>query len=646
MSKESFLHRLLGTVSAFRRDKRGNVAIIVGAAIIPLVGSLGLATDTARGYLVKARLSQALDAAALAGGKVFYSASRDDDMLKFFKANFATTAAADFGTEFTADFMEAAVTLDEPVEAGPTNAATLTLTAQATIPTTFMRVLGFETVTVSAQAQVTRAITALDAVISLDMSGSMDGAAKIGAARDAAIEFVETVFGDDDVSPQLTVDGTTYDLLNIGFVPWNSKVNVTTQGVAFNSGATVATAVPAFTSPVTGASQSTIWTANNSQVPLLSNPNTLPGGWNGCIWARYLGDDNSTNDADLVRGTTPGTLPASNTVTGDWKGWEPMGNWEGEPRNGDWTTSEGGGVSSSWTRWSENSDWRRRSCYNAYINDNGSSGNYDNAAGTIKTTSPNTTVNTSRPRFSATFPSTGFRSAPVSGQYTGTFRFWANSGSPAGNNLATTSYAQPGFGNEPDDTDCTPCLSRGIIPLQPSKTVMTGLLGSILDTDPDGNTNAVQGLYWAWEVMMPGAPFNEAVVTTPFPRIRAIILLTDGAQVGGNGDAYKGRFGQGEGAGTNTNAVHGQINVGGTNVQNNLNSRFLKLAENIKSEGIRLYTIGFDLASNPVALNLLDVAASDPDDTGEYFFNAPTTQDLEDAFKQIAASLTNLRLSM
>ena len=60
---------------------------------------------------------------------------------------------------------------------------------------------------------------------------------------------------------------------------------------------------------------------------------------------------------------------------------------------------------------------------------------------------------------------------------------------------------------------------------------------------------------------MPGQPFDQGLVTTPFQRDRYIILVTDGAQVGGNGDSYKGRFGSGENAGDNTDAAHGTISA-------------------------------------------------------------------------------------
>ncbi len=101
------------------------------------------------------------------------------------------------------------------------------------------------------------------------------------------------------------------------------------------------------------------------------------------------------------------------------------------------------------------------------------------------------------------------------------------------------------------------------------------------DLVADGNTDAPQGLFWAWEVLMPGLPFDEAVVDPPFQRAQAIVFMTDGQNVGGNGDAYHGWFGSGNGAGTL--GSKGKITLpDGSSVDNNLNNRLLQLAQKIK----------------------------------------------------------------
>jgi hypothetical protein len=162
---------------------------------------------------------------------------------------------------------------------------------------------------------------------------------------------------------QLTVDGTTYNLLNMGFVPWNAKTRVTTQGQSFSSVTTQN--VTAFTNPVTGQAQSVLYYANNSEVPLLMDPSQLPGGWSGCAYARYLGDAYNDNDADIVRGqVTVGTGGGQR----QWMGWEPMAMDDSSARSGRWgDNSANNNGPGSTSRWIASTTWREKNCNNAYF---------------------------------------------------------------------------------------------------------------------------------------------------------------------------------------------------------------------------------------------------------------------------------------
>ncbi len=199
----------------------------------------------------------------------------------------------------------------------------VTLTARATIDTTFMRVLGFHNLSVSSETEVTRQQNALDIVLVMDMSGSMNdyvsGQTKIRAARDAATELVNILFGNNGASAQL----------NVGIVPFNSKVNVTYDGSTFNSSLTTTRGVAGFVNPLTHAAQNTLYFANNSPVPLLNSPDSH---WKGCVYSRFL-NDNIIDDADVLLGGA--TYPQ-----GSWSGWQPIGP-EGEPTSSRYTRCSG-----------------------------------------------------------------------------------------------------------------------------------------------------------------------------------------------------------------------------------------------------------------------------------------------------------------
>ncbi len=490
MMLRSRLHPLASRVRRFARRlaraRRGAVAVYLAVAVVPLVGFLGLAVDTTRGYLVKAQLSQALDAAGLAGGRVIFSANLSADIDMYFQANFPP------------GFMGATVT-GPNWSVSPDN-ETVTLSADATVPTTFMRILGHDTMSVSAATEVTRQTSMLDVVIAMDMSGSMNfsdgsGSTRIVAARNAAMELVNILFGADEDKP----------LLNIGLVPWNSKVNVMVNGTAYNSASTTTVPVATFTNPLTAGAQSEIYVANNSPVPLLSPP---PPTWRGCVFQRYLDDGLLDSDADDR--TYAYSFPG-----GDWNGWEPIGP-EGEPVSG------------------------------------------------------------------------------------------------------STDCALSINGDE-----CGSCLSIGITPMTHNKTAISTAINQL--TSPGGSTNIPQGLAWARRVLMPGAPFDEADPAPPVRRQQAIVLLTDGENVGDSGDGYKGVWGTGASA------------------RPEMDDRLRAIATAIKADGVVVYTIQFANAGGAIEALLKEVATG-PD--SPFYHYAPDAATLTQVFKEIANNLSELRLSM
>lgn len=477
--------RLRRALVRLARARRGAVAAYIAVATVPLVGFLGLAVDTTRGYMVKAQLSQALDAAALAGGRVIFSPNLGDDIQMYFDANFPP------------GFMGATVT-------GPTwnvdaNNEVVTLNASAVLPTTFLRVLGQDTMNVAAGTEVTRQTTMLDVVLAIDMSGSMSsggvgGGSRIQAARNAANELINILFGADETKP----------LLNVGLVPWNSKVNVMLNGVAYDSGATTTSAVPTFTNPLTGTAQSVVYYANNSPVPLLAAP---PADWRGCVFQRYINNGMSEDDAD-------DKLASYSYAGGDWVAWEPI-----------------------------------------------------TAAG-----------------------------EPVAGSARCTMAIGTS--------------------------ECTPCLSHGITALTHTKTTIQTAINQLLS--PTGNTNIPQGLSWAREVLMPGAPFAEADPNPPIRRQQAIVLLTDGENFGGSGDGYKGVWGVGSAA------------------QDEMDARLLAISAAIKAQGVVIYAIQFANAGGDIQALLKQVATGP---NSPYYHYAPDAATLSQVFKEVANNLSELRLS-
>jgi Flp pilus assembly protein TadG len=183
------------------RDRRGNVSLMFGFFAIALTGGVGLAVDTSVAYSVRSQLAAAVDAAALAGARAFSHPDRDDDIRKFFAANFED------------GYMGAEL---EPLQIVPDpQARTITVTARANIPTFFMRLLGTESTDIAATGQATLSSRDVEVSLVLDITGSMDSSqmADLKAAAKALIDLVVQ----DEQEPFQT---------RVAVVPYASSVNV------------------------------------------------------------------------------------------------------------------------------------------------------------------------------------------------------------------------------------------------------------------------------------------------------------------------------------------------------------------------------------------------------------------------------------
>jgi Flp pilus assembly protein TadG len=154
--------------------------IMLGFAAVGLVGCVGIAVDTSVAYNVRAKMSAAVDAAALAGARAWASPNRDADIQNFFSANFKS------------GYMGSVV---EPVDiAVNSQDRTVTVTAHATIPTFFMSVLGTDSIDIEASAQATLSSRDVEVALVLDVTGSMED--DMDDLRAAANELVDIVVQD------------------------------------------------------------------------------------------------------------------------------------------------------------------------------------------------------------------------------------------------------------------------------------------------------------------------------------------------------------------------------------------------------------------------------------------------------------------
>ncbi len=184
------------------RDRGGNVSLMFGFFAIALTGGVGLAIDTSVAYSVRSQLSAAVDAAALAGARAFADPDRDTDIQNFFTANFQD------------GYMGAVL---QPLQIVPDDEKrTITVTATATIPTFFMRILGTDSTTIAAAGQATLSSRDVEVSLVLDITGSMLKNGKIADLRTAAKELIEIVVQDQQ-EPFYS---------KVAIVPYAAAVNV------------------------------------------------------------------------------------------------------------------------------------------------------------------------------------------------------------------------------------------------------------------------------------------------------------------------------------------------------------------------------------------------------------------------------------
>ncbi len=188
----------------YRQNEDGTAIVLLGFAIFVLVGSAGLAFDAGRGYMLNARLSQAVDAAALAGGRSLSIGGGGDYesvILKYFKANLPD------------GYMGAEV--PDPTINLNADGDQIEVIATANVPTTLMRVLGSKSMDIAARAVVHRAVKGLEVALVLDNSGSMSGG-KMTDLKDSSKLLVDILYGDNE----------TVEDLYMSVVPFTGRTNV------------------------------------------------------------------------------------------------------------------------------------------------------------------------------------------------------------------------------------------------------------------------------------------------------------------------------------------------------------------------------------------------------------------------------------
>jgi Flp pilus assembly protein TadG len=175
MAKAGFAGRLAALLRRFRSNSSGNIAVIFALALLPILTAIGAATDYSTANRMKAKMQSAADAAAVA------SISKNS-------AGYLAAAAMNGNGSVGAGVTDANNIFNGNLNkvtgySGLTVNSTVTktgivlnsvVTFSANVPAIFMKVIGYQTLTVTGTSKATSSLPPyLDFYLMLDVSGSM-----------------------------------------------------------------------------------------------------------------------------------------------------------------------------------------------------------------------------------------------------------------------------------------------------------------------------------------------------------------------------------------------------------------------------------------------------------------------------------------
>ena len=274
---------VIHAVNDFKRETSGSIATIFAFAFLGLTGMVGMALDYTRYQTIKTDLQASADTAVIAAAVADKSVTTPEEVAQStLTANWATKARPSTATITVQDL--------------PNNE--LQATAKTSLPTTFMKILGFSTIDIEVISSVVYGQNQAEVALALDTTGSMSGQ-KLSDLKSAARLLVDTAYAAPGAAARV----------QFSVVPFARYVNVGTMSqnapwmsVPANSSST--SNVCSTTTPVTGTSNCTTQTATyyddgvlksyqyqqcdytyGPPVTTCSNVTTTTT-WNGCAGSR------------------------------------------------------------------------------------------------------------------------------------------------------------------------------------------------------------------------------------------------------------------------------------------------------------------------------------------------------------------------
>ena len=622
------MNRLMQKARELLRSRRGNVAMMFGLALVPIMIAVGAGLDYARTSLARSQMADALDAAALAVGSTpgLNQTTAEDLAKKYFAANYTGSGAPN-------------VTV--------TGYATGAVSIKATydLPTQLLQFGGISTLPVSVSSTVVWGQSKLWVSLVLDNSGSMaqgdSSGSKMDALKNAShqlltiLQNAATNDGDVKVSivpfTNVVNIGNTSTTLSASWIDW-------TEWEAPPPNVSLSTSIgPGSNCPFTTTNG---WGQTVQQSPYgfnctsgsangLSTVNTIPTSgmicpgidsgtyntahraryYNGC-WDSVIAQTQTATKTD----TTPITIKQSCSQTGG--GTVTCTNNSGYPSYGSTSSNTVTAISAGYT-----SDSTSTSSNTVTKNTVDGTQSCSGSGSKKKCTWTRTITQT---KTDTTVTKTGY------GGYTHTWR--VNSHSTWSGCITDRDKT-----NDYDITNTAPTTTaRGFPAANPSTcpgATVTTLnsnwtdLGTKIDAmAPNGSTNQPIGLAHGWQALTNTDPYNPGAV--PSNTSRYIIILSDGLNTQ---DRW---WGNGSAEGTTEDGYIDGRQVKASALGPN------GVCDNAKADGVIIYSIFLNVGGSGNSTPLQNCAS----DSTKYF-KVTTTSAVVTTFNQIAQQITNVRVS-
>jgi Flp pilus assembly protein TadG len=203
--------RIRAAVRRFAGANDGNIAILFGIAVIPIISFVGAAVDYTRAVSARSAMQAALDSTALMLAKDLTEGTINTSQI-------STKADQYFRALYTnAEAKSIAVTASYTQTSG--NGSTILINGSGTIDTGFMRVVGFPTMDFKTSSTSAWGNVRMRIAMVLDVTGSMASSGKMAAMQKAAKSLVD----------QLSLLNKNTGDIYISMVPFAKDVNLGTS---------------------------------------------------------------------------------------------------------------------------------------------------------------------------------------------------------------------------------------------------------------------------------------------------------------------------------------------------------------------------------------------------------------------------------